>query len=121
MATWSVEELDTQTISGQTHVVVKVVWKVSDTDDVNTSSVTKSTRFTYDPGAPFTQYNDLTETQVLGWVTSELGADGVSFYETLLTDSMATFRDKFPDVTNTNIFCDSEYVAETPTAIPWAS
>jgi len=39
--------------------------------------------FTYDPSAPdFTPYADLTETQVIGWVKDQLGAEEVAAIQT---------------------------------------
>tara|TARA_R110000764_G_C10956132_1_gene377724 strand:+ start:761 stop:1123 length:363 start_codon:yes stop_codon:yes gene_type:complete len=119
MTTWTIEEMDCENIAGQTNVVVKVVWKVSGADSANTCYCQKNTLFTYAAGGSFTPYEDLTQAQVLGWVQDSLGTAGVTFYETLLTDQLATYAEKFPEDTGVNIMCDANYVPEQPTPLPW--
>ena len=119
MTNWTIEEMDCENTAGETNVVVKVVWKVSDTDSANTCYCQKSTSFTHAVGASFTPYADLTQAQVLGWVTDSLGTDGVTFYETLLTEQLATYAERFPEETGVDIMCDANYVSEQSTVLPW--
>lgn len=119
MTTWTIEEMDCENTAGETNVVVKVVWKVSDTDSANTCYCQKSTSFTHAVGASFTPYADLTQAQVLGWVQDSIGAAGVTFYETLLTGQLATYAERFPEETSVDIMCDATYVPEQPTPLPW--
>lgn len=119
MSTWTIEQMDCENTAGETNVVVKVVWKVSGGDDINTCYCKKSTSFTYGSGGSFTPYEDLTQAQVLGWVTDSLGTAGVNFYETLLTEQLATYVERFPEEAGVDIMCDANYVSEQPTPLPW--
>ena len=119
MTTWTIEQMDCENTAGQTNVVVKVLWKVSGADEVNTCYCQKSTSFTYVAGGSFTPYEDLNQAQVLGWVQDSLGTAGVTFYETLLTDQLAIYAERFPEDTGKDIFCEATYVPEQPTPLPW--
>jgi len=119
MSTWTIEQMDCENIAGQTNVVVKVHWKVSGSDANNAGYCQKTTSFTYAPGNPFTPFADLTETQVLGWVQDSLGTAGVTFYNNLIVQELATFASRFPDETGLSVMCEANYVPETPTALPW--
>ena len=119
MTTWTIEKMDCENTAGQTNVVVKVVWKVSEPDAKNTVCCTKNTSFTYTAGGSFTPYEDLTQAQVLGWVQDSLGTVGVTFYETLLTDQLAIYAERFPEDTGKDIFFEATYVPEQPTPLPW--
>jgi hypothetical protein len=68
--TWKVLELTAYpTYESQSDVVFKVMWQYLGKDDQgNGSSRGGATEVTYNAGAPFTPYADLTEEQVLGWV-----------------------------------------------------
>jgi hypothetical protein len=119
MTTWTIEGMDCESISGETNVVVKVTWKVSGADAVNTCYCQKSTSFTYATGASFTPYADLTQAQVLGWVADSLGTAGVAFYDDLIASQLATYAERFPEETGVDIMCDANYVPEQPAALPW--
>tara|TARA_E500000318_G_scaffold47262_1_gene44511 strand:- start:124 stop:486 length:363 start_codon:yes stop_codon:yes gene_type:complete len=119
MSTWTIEQMDCENIAGQTNVVVKVHWKVSGADANNTCYCEKMTSFVYSTGDAFTPYADLTQAQVLGWVQDSLGTAGVTFYNNLIVQELATYADKFPSDTGMSIMCDANYVPETPTALPW--
>lgn len=69
--TWSINQLTAYpTYESQTDVVFKVQWSYSGRDANGVgSSRGGTTEVTYSAGAPFTPYADLTEAQVLGWVT----------------------------------------------------
>ena len=119
MTTWTIEKMDCENTAGQTNVVVKVVWKVSGADSTNTCYCQKNTLFTYAAGGSFTPYEDLTQAQVLGWVTDSLGTAGVAFYDDLIAQQLAIYAKRFPEDTGVNIMCDANYVPEQPTPLPW--
>lgn len=62
---------------GQTDVVVKVNYSCAATDGTYSAAVAGMTELKLDPDAPYTPYADLTEEQVVGWVKSVLGVEGV--------------------------------------------
>jgi hypothetical protein len=69
--TWSINQLTAYpTYESKSDVVFKVQWSYSGRDANGVGSSRGGiTDVTYSAGAPFTPYADLTESQVLGWVT----------------------------------------------------
>jgi len=69
--TWAVDHLECYpTYESQTDVVSKVTWSYRGKDENGIGSSRGGiTPVTYTAGSPFTPFNQLTETQVLGWVT----------------------------------------------------
>ena len=81
---WSVTSMYTlPQVEGYDDVVVLAEWAVSGTDGTYTSSIgSNTTQFTISEDDPdFTPYDELTEEQVVGWIKSTLGEDGVASYE----------------------------------------
>lgn len=68
--TWSVNQLTAYpSHEGQTDVVFKVMWSYRGVDSNGVGSSRGGiTEVTYNAGAPFTPFAQLTEAQVLGWV-----------------------------------------------------
>ena len=79
---WLVERMDVlPQEGGETDVVVTVYWKLNGTNGEYNGSVYGSVTLSpYEPGEPFTPYEELTQEQVLGWVFEALG-DLVPQYE----------------------------------------
>lgn len=73
---WSIDEITSQTEDG---LVIEVQWRVSTTGDVKPYSVYGTCKF--ERGDSFTEFNDLTETTVVGWVKEQLGDEIVSELE----------------------------------------
>ena len=74
---WTIAQLQTYPqVEGETNFVCSASWSVSDTQDGFSASLSGSTAFKLDPEAPFTPYDQLTETQVLEWVWASLGEEG---------------------------------------------
>ena len=68
--TWQIEYMDvaTQPIDGQTQVVLTAGWRCNGTDGTHTASNYGSCSFPQPTtGSQFTPYNQLTQSQVLGW------------------------------------------------------
>ena len=68
--TWSINQLECYpTYESQSDVVFNVTWSYRGKDDNGVgSSRGGKTEVTYVAGSPFTPFNELTESQVLGWV-----------------------------------------------------
>ena len=80
--TWAVVQMDCYPeADGETDVVFTVHWTLTGTDGTYSGSVYGAQPVAVDPSAPFTPYADLTETQVIGWVQSAMGAEVVAGYE----------------------------------------
>jgi len=84
--TWVIEQLDCYPQKdGHTDVVFTVHWRLNGTDGTNTATVYGTVGLTYEPGQPYTPYEDLTQAQVVGWVQAALGPEQVQ----ALTDNVA--------------------------------
>jgi hypothetical protein len=74
--TWVIEAMDcVPQEDGETDVVITVHWRQNATDGTYNATVYGTVGLTYDPDSPFTQYADLTQNQVIGWVQGALGFD----------------------------------------------
>lgn len=75
---WKVEQMTSYpTYSGKSDVVFNVGWKAICDDGGHLGYSFGTQIIELDPSAPFTPYKDLTEDQVIEWVKSSLGEDGV--------------------------------------------
>ena len=76
MATWTIATLEHNVADGG---VTVAHWRVSEVDGDYSASAYGTCGFTYDASSPdFTPYDDLTETQVLGWCWSNgVDQDGI--------------------------------------------
>lgn len=67
--TWKVVSLDAQpSHDGHNNVINTVHWTLSGTEGEHTASSYGSVGVTYDADAPFTEYENLSEADVLAWV-----------------------------------------------------
>ena len=62
---------------GETNVVVQALYIVTGIRSGVTANFESAQQFTYTDGE-FTPYEDLTEEQVIGWIQSALGENGVN-------------------------------------------
>jgi len=88
---WEVTSMYTlPEVEGQTDVVVLAEWAVSGTDGTYSEKIgSNTTQFTISADDPdFTPYDELTEEQVIGWIQSVLGPDGVASYEATIAGSI---------------------------------
>jgi hypothetical protein len=85
--TWHITQMDCYPqAEGQVNVVWNAVWKLSATDGITTCYITGNQALTYVAGSSYTPYAQLTETQVVGWVQSAMGADAVTANEKIVND-----------------------------------
>ena len=80
---WTFSVLDAHpTAAGQTDVVYQIHWTLhGDDGSGHTASVYGSVNCTYTEGDPFIAFADLTQSDVEGWTTTNLGADTVAEYK----------------------------------------
>jgi len=76
-------------VDGQTDVVVNALWQVTGVQDTYTASIGGNSQFTITQGAGFTPYADLTQAQVVGWLSPESIASAQSCVQGQI-DSMIT-------------------------------
>jgi hypothetical protein len=88
--TWKISQLDCYPeYEGNSDIVFTVHWTLFGTDETYTGSVYGSVGLTLDEGATFTPYEELTETQVIGWVQDALGEEQVAAYEANVAKQIA--------------------------------
>lgn len=64
--TWIVEQMNCYPqAEGQTDVVFNVAWRANATDGIYNSTAYGTVGVTYEAGAPYTPYADLTQDQVI--------------------------------------------------------
>jgi hypothetical protein len=118
---WKVKgNLVTANIDGHQSVVVQVPWICTTTSQGVTVNMNGKTDMTYNPANPFIQYQDLTEAQVIGWVQSTLGPDGVAFYESK-TQEMLELELADEQRTGTVFECFSKYTPIQKQPAPWSN
>jgi len=72
--TWTIAQLERNTDDG----VVVAHWRASDVDGDHSGSSYGTVGFTPDStAAGYTDYGDITEAQVIGWVKADVDADAV--------------------------------------------
>ena len=83
---WKIEALDCYPEQeGHTKVVFTVHWRLNADDGAgHKATVYGSVGVTYEAGAPFTAYADLTKDQVVGWVEAALGEEQVAQFKSNL-------------------------------------
>ena len=87
---WVIEKLDCYPQSeGQVDVVFNIYWRLNAQDGIYVASVYGSTPTIYTEGEPFTPYEYLTQAQVVGWLTDELGPEQIAQYESVLAQNIA--------------------------------
>lgn len=80
--TWEVTNLYTIPVTNEPDYVVTALYNVIGVDGTYTAELSNSAQFEVIADQPdFTPYADLTEAQVLGWIQTQLGPDGVANIE----------------------------------------
>ena len=80
--TWTVTNLYTVPVTNEPDYVVTALYEVVGVDGTYSASLSNSAQFEVIADQPdFTPYADLTEAQVLGWIQTQLGTDGVANLE----------------------------------------
>jgi hypothetical protein len=88
--TWVIEQMDCYpAYESQIDVVFIVHWRVNATNGVYSATNYGTTNVVYVAGEPYTPYANLTQTQVINWVQSALGAKQVASIETELATNIA--------------------------------
>ena len=77
--TWTVDQMYTLD-TPEPGFVVNVLWTLTGVDGQYTASIGGNSQFTVQEGT-FTPYSQLTQAQVIGWVQTALGADGIANFE----------------------------------------
>ena len=80
--TWEVTNLYTVPATNEPDYVVTALYNVVGVDGDYSAELSNSAQFEVIEDQPdFTPYADLTEAQVLGWIQTQLGTDGVANLE----------------------------------------
>jgi hypothetical protein len=87
---WAINSMNAYPqFAGQQDVVFQVSWVCSGTDGTYNAAEYGITDVTYVANSAYTPYNELTLPQVIGWVQSVLGTDGVAQVESALNAQIA--------------------------------
>jgi hypothetical protein len=79
--TWKIVSLETAPSEGElTDVVKSVTWRLEATDGVNNTESVSIVRFDGVDPSNFTQFNDLSETQVINWIEQNVDVDAFKSY-----------------------------------------
>lgn len=115
-------DLITQNIDGNQNIVTAVPWACEATVGKVTASVQGTVSLKYNPSNPFVEYPELTQQEVLGWVTTALGGqDAVDFYDAVVLEKATTF-DEDPENKATFLFVTAVYQAPAQSQpIPWSN
>ena len=89
--TWVIDSIDClPSFDGKTNVVNTVHWRVNASDGVHIPVTTYGVQnLTYTAGSPFTEYTNLSEATVLGWVQTAMGANQVAAIQSDLDAQIA--------------------------------
>jgi len=77
------------THEGKTDVVFVIHWRRKLVDGAHTAEVYNSQTITLDPDDAFTPFNELTKSQVEGWLTAALGVDRIAELDDTLSRQIA--------------------------------
>lgn len=87
--TWIISQLNcVPHEDGYQNVVQTVHWQLNGVEDTYTGSVYGTVALP-GPGQPFTDYADLTEPQVVGWVEDALGPEQVLMFKENIAQQIA--------------------------------
>ena len=79
---WKIDSLPNYPqAEGQQDVVFQVNWTYIGVDGQYTASEKGAIGVTYVAGQPYTPYNELTEEQVIGWITSSIPENILNIYK----------------------------------------
>jgi hypothetical protein len=88
--TWTIQSLNcVPQEDGKTNVVTSTNWTLSATDGIYISSAGGISNFTLNPTKSFTDFSNLTQEQVVGWVQEGLGNDVINSFKTSLDKQIA--------------------------------
>ena len=85
MITWKIEKLITVSKGSNTNVVKNAEFHIKYEIDGRYAETRGNKDLAYNPGS-FTEYNDITEEQAIGWVKAVLGEDKIAALEKLVKD-----------------------------------
>ena len=88
---WNVSNVETQTIDSNNDVIINVHWvlKAEDKKKKITKTVIGLQKLDTSDLSNFVQLDDVTESQLQGWVESAIGADEVQSYKDALSQEIS--------------------------------
>jgi hypothetical protein len=102
--TWKITNLQAfANLNGESNVVSNVDWVCSGTDGVNTEQINGSQAITYNSNNNFIPFNQLTESEIIGWIQNALGLS--------VQDVQSQIDTKINNIVNPSVV----------TKLPWAT
>lgn len=85
--TWGITNIECQPDAKTLdNYVTKVYWNINGSDGINLISQIGSIDFQFAPNIKYKPYGELTQDDVIGWVQTALGIDGVTGFETFIAN-----------------------------------
>lgn len=93
---WNVSNVETQTIESNDDVIINVHWVLKAEDDNTniTKKVIGSQKLDTSDLSNFVELDNVTESQLQGWVESAIGADEVQNYKDVLSEEISEHNNK---------------------------
>lgn len=86
---WKIEQLECYPQQGdRTNVVFFVCWRRVAVNGQYTADIYGAQRIELDPAGPFIPYENLTESQVVGWLESSFGAETLAAQTAVLDEKI---------------------------------
>lgn len=102
-------KLKTVTIDGVSNIATQAKWYIDIVRDDYTMHIKGGVaNFEYDPSNPFIEYADLTEDTVVGWVTSSMTSEELTFWEKVESMNLAS-EDNHSDRRATHFDVSAQY------------
>lgn len=102
---WAITGLYTTTLNGQSNVVNSVLYSLTGTDGTNTQTVTGNQPIVFNSENSFVPYANLTQDQIISWIKSVLGENGIAFLEKQIQEKINAI--------------ENPVVIPSTTALPW--
>ena len=90
--TWKINRLITEHIQGQQNVVTTVSYELEGDDGTNKAVAGGKLSVKYDPNGSFTPFEQLTEQQVINWVTTKLGTWGINREQSIVNQHLTNLQ-----------------------------
>lgn len=90
---WNIEQIEVcPEKDGKQNIVAYVFWKLTAEDGQFTSSHYGSSFVPFDKDGEFTDYNNLTKDEIVGWVKEAIGDDEISNLKKMLSESIDSLK-----------------------------
>ena len=90
--TWKINRLITEHIDGQQNVVTTVSYEIKGDDGTNQGTSGGKLSVKYNANETFTPFEELTEQQIIDWVTTKLGDWGINREKSIVDEHLNNLK-----------------------------